>query len=565
MASGTSVGSLYYDLNIDDKNLKGQLDSADKSVKGFSDNLKSGMLKASAGLAVVGAGLTLISKNALDFSVDFLKSSKTLATQIGTTTTEASRLTVALQRMGIDAGKSSQLFGTFSKQIVETSKETDKNATALGRLGIATKDANGKQKDFTTILFATADKFKTMPDGIDKTALSMELFGKSGKDMIKVLNLGSEGIKKLEEQADKLGLTLTAQNIGQIEKYIQSQKDLKQSTDATKLAIGIATAPVLTRFNETLNDTINKLIGTDGPMKDFAVNIIAFGGPLAVGASTLLAFGANLATIVTALSAGALVFAGIATIVLAGLVAWGLLIYKWDEVKKFLGTDLGLYVQIALAVLVPWLAIPLQIALHWQGVLDFFKGMWNWITGNWPLLIGAIAGPFGVAVAYVATHLTELKNNIVNRFNGAKDFLFNAGRDIVGGLINGITSRAGELANQVSNMANNVKNKFKDALDIRSPSKVFMNFGENISEGLAKGLESSKGMVDQAIGSLANNVIAPTIMPVGGLQGSGQAISNNKTINNFNIGTIEDKSDADYILRRSDRNQELEGMGISPT
>jgi phage-related minor tail protein len=37
--AGTEVGSLYYDLNIDDKNLKKQLDDADKSVKGFGDHV----------------------------------------------------------------------------------------------------------------------------------------------------------------------------------------------------------------------------------------------------------------------------------------------------------------------------------------------------------------------------------------------------------------------------------------------------------------------------------------------------------------------------------------------
>jgi hypothetical protein len=44
--------------------------------------------------------------------------------------------------------------------------------------------------------------------------------------MIKVLNLGSAGIKDLEAQADKLGSDSNmAKNIGQIDAYIKAQKD----------------------------------------------------------------------------------------------------------------------------------------------------------------------------------------------------------------------------------------------------------------------------------------------------------------------------------------------------
>src|SRR3990167_8868751 len=73
----TEVGSLYYDLNIDDKNLKRQLDSADRSVKSFGDRVSQqwdNSVTASrrfataatiAGTAVVGA-MTMAGKAAFD-------------------------------------------------------------------------------------------------------------------------------------------------------------------------------------------------------------------------------------------------------------------------------------------------------------------------------------------------------------------------------------------------------------------------------------------------------------------------------------------------------------------
>ena len=370
----TEVGSLYYDLNIDDKNLRTQLDAADKNVQKFGDNasesfdkFQKGAKVAAIGLGVVGAGLTLYAKNATDFTVDLVKSSKNLGVQIGVSTTEASRLVAAFGRMGIEAGAASQMFGIFSKQIVASTKDSEGKALAtqklniqikqtemairdttaaiakdgdasgqlslkledlnntlasqkqqlnqstdaFQKLGISTKDASGKQKDFNTILFETADKFKAMPNGIDKSALAMELFGRSGKDMIKVLNLGSAGIQDLEKQADRLGLTLNANTIGSINKLVQEQKELKQQTDAMKIAVGTATAPVLTEFTSKLNGVVMALLNADGPLRAVTVSVLAFGGPVAGAAAGMLGFIANLDQAKGALSALAGGFTGL--------------------------------------------------------------------------------------------------------------------------------------------------------------------------------------------------------------------------------------------------------------
>ena len=56
-----------------------------------------------------------------------------------------------------------------------------------------------------------ADKFKAMPDGTKKTALAMDILGKSGKDLIPLLNSGSEGLGEMLAEADSLGITLSTE------------------------------------------------------------------------------------------------------------------------------------------------------------------------------------------------------------------------------------------------------------------------------------------------------------------------------------------------------------------
>lgn len=545
MAESTSVGSLHYDLGIDDKNLEPQLDKADRAVKSFSEKLHDGLNKAAAGFAVVGAGLTLISKNATDFTVNFVKSSKGLATQIGTTTEEASRLVAAFGRMGVSADSASQMFGIFSKNIVKATADakngSDATASAFQRLSVSTVAADGTQKGFNAILFEVADKFKAMPNGIDKTSLAMELFGRSGKDMIKVLNLGSDGIKNLEEQADKLGLTLTSSNIAAVSEYIKSQKDLKQTTDALKIAIGTTTAPVLAEFNKSINDIILTLLGTDGPMKAITVNVLAFGGPIAGAAAGVLSFAANLVTAWPAIVATTSGLLGMGAAVIAA---------TWP------------FILIGAAIA----AAALLIITNWDSIWNFLKGIFNWIVNNWPLLLGVLLGPFGLAVGLIIQHFQNIKKGIEDFVAGAGKWLYNAGKDIIGGLIKGIEDEINGAVRAVKKVGGAVIDAARDVLHWHSPSKIFIEAGKSIGQGLAIGINRSTDLALNAMDRLGNNVISPSVNLSNGGSSSG-AVSNG-SMTTFgdtvvNIGQINNKQDEAFVLRRLDRNQQLEGMGIS--
>lgn len=375
-------------------------DQSSKTMDGVADSFQSGMKKVAAVTGVAGVALTAFSKGSVDYLKDVVSSSKTLATQTGMTIEKSSQLVAAMQHVGLSGDTAAAAFRTFSKNIadsrdnaatnaskvaemsnkieaakIEVAKyttEITKNGDASGtlhnkidalnlqirgyqknisestntldKLNVSTVDAQGKNKDFSAILLDVADKFKAMPDGAEKTAAALDLFGRSGASMIKILNNGSDGIKDLEDRAKKLGLTLTNQNIGAINDYIKSQKDLADSTNAVKIQVGTLTAPILTNFNQILNDTITSLMGADSPMKTVTADVLAFGGPVLGAVSGVAAFAGNIAsamplvegftgsiraatattTVFQALAASPVVMGGIAT---AGVLADIALVY----------------------------------------------------------------------------------------------------------------------------------------------------------------------------------------------------------------------------------------------
>jgi hypothetical protein len=68
----------------------------------------------------------------------------------------------------------------------------------------ASFDVNEGLSDTNGTMLALADAFAGMEDGGRKTALAMELLGKSGADLIPFLNQGSDEIERLTEISAKL-------------------------------------------------------------------------------------------------------------------------------------------------------------------------------------------------------------------------------------------------------------------------------------------------------------------------------------------------------------------------
>lgn len=67
------------------------------------------------------------------------------------------------------------------------------------------KDAGIQAKTTDEMMVKLADIFEKMPNGLEKTALSVKLFGKAGADLIPMLNLGSKGLQEAKEKAEAYG------------------------------------------------------------------------------------------------------------------------------------------------------------------------------------------------------------------------------------------------------------------------------------------------------------------------------------------------------------------------
>lgn len=86
---------------------------------------------------------------------------------------------------------------------------TSDASKAFTALGISVTDSSGKLKTTNQVLSEVADKFSVLEDGAAKTALAMAIFGRSGAELIPLLNGGSEALAKMTDEAQKMGLVFS--------------------------------------------------------------------------------------------------------------------------------------------------------------------------------------------------------------------------------------------------------------------------------------------------------------------------------------------------------------------
>ncbi len=236
-----------------------------KSVGDSSDGLgsKLGMLAAAAGAMVAGFASFKTLESGINTATELGGQISKLKRITGETAEESSKLVFAFKHFGLTGDDAVKSLGILEKKLKGVSDEETgvvaggkSTAAILQDIGINALDASGNVLPMSELMPQLADVFKNMPDGVDKTGLAMQLFGKSGKDMIPVLNQGSEGLKALGEDAEKFGLVLDDQSLNKIKQYKFAQRDMSEAFEGIKLQIGMFVLPLLTSLTLKLTEGV---------------------------------------------------------------------------------------------------------------------------------------------------------------------------------------------------------------------------------------------------------------------------------------------------------------------
>lgn len=184
--------------------------SGDAAFKGIEQSSANAFKYAKVAL---GATAALYAANSVagfvKQQIDLADSTGKMAQKVGISVEELSKLQYAAQLADVDTAQLQTGLVKLSKGMVEAANGTGQARNAFSALGINVKNSDGSLKSSGDVLTEVAGKFAQYEDGANKTALAVQLFGKSGAELIPLLNAGADGIKQSGDELERFGGVIT--------------------------------------------------------------------------------------------------------------------------------------------------------------------------------------------------------------------------------------------------------------------------------------------------------------------------------------------------------------------
>lgn len=276
MAGNAVIGALRVTLGLDSAQFEDGLKSAQGNLGKFGGTLGKTLNTLSNSVEIfTGKFIDGIAK-ALDAADEMGKA----AQKFGVPIEQLSALGYAADLAGV----SMDGLGTGLRKLAQNMDDAatggmSRGAEAFQRLGIAVRNADGSMRSQSEVLADVAAKFEKMPDGAQKTAMAMAMFGKSGADLIPLLNQGRDGLAEMTAEAAKLGQIISRETAVSAENFNDNLRRLKLAQEGVYLQITASLAPSLEYLSKELVDAAtsgDRMAASVDAIKNSVINLTSF-------------------------------------------------------------------------------------------------------------------------------------------------------------------------------------------------------------------------------------------------------------------------------------------------
>jgi len=325
-------------ISIGDAVLKitGDASGLDKTLSGIDGKMKKvGIAMAAVGTAIVGSLIAITLKTAS--AADNIEE---MGQRTGLSTTLLQELDYAAKLTGTSIEGLEVATKRMAVTLNDAATGGEEAQQKLAALGLTISDLQGLSPDEQFLRIAKA--LGAIPDPTKRAALAIDIFGRSGTDLLPMLADTTMSLDEMLKKAHDLGLVMSEEDV----KKAAALNDAITSLKAQFGGIGNAIATTLIPVFKDIVDTISKIIKavTDWMAKHPELTKViiaaAFGlGLLLLGFGTFILLAPGILAAGTIMGAGfaaalwpiALIIAGIVALIAIGYV----LVKNWDKIVDF--------------------------------------------------------------------------------------------------------------------------------------------------------------------------------------------------------------------------------------
>jgi hypothetical protein len=464
--------SLGLDLSEIDKaanKVKKALEPTRKSIeslgKGMSTFITGPILAATA-------GLTALAKKTADYGDRVDKMSQ----RLGMSTTAFQEWDYVLSQNGSSIEGLQAGMRTLSQRMDEGVKGTGAGAEVFAKLGVSISTTTGELRKQEDVFADAVRGFQAMEAGVEKTALAQKLFGRSGAELLPLLNAQSGSVDELREKARELGLVMGGDAISASVKFTDQLDTLKRQFSAVGMEVGATFLPILTDHvvpalqdhvipairsaAQTISGLITWFSNLPAPAKGViaaVIGVAAAMGPVLLVVSKVIG---AVAPLIKLLGSFKVVLAavtgpvGIAVVAIGALAAAGVYLYKnYEEVREALD-DVWKTIKNTVSI------VTREIRVVIEGFIATGKALWDRFGSDILVVVQRAFQNIASVVSIVLNTINGVFKAFVaviqGDWEGAGNALKTSGQKIWNGLANLVINTVDTILAAVQRLATSV-------------------------------------------------------------------------------------------------------------
>ncbi|MFN3314601.1 MAG: hypothetical protein ACK46Q_14205 [Hyphomonas sp.] len=377
------IGALRVNLGLDSAQFSKGLKQSQSALQKCGKR----MAVVGAGISAAGAGIALAMRGQMNAADDMGK----LAQKIGIPVDELSRLKHAADMSGVS-------MGSVQTAVMRLSRAMAATPDKFNKIGVSVRDVNGAMRPTSEVMADVAQVLSGMPDGAEKTALAMEYLGRSGADLIPMMNGGRDALKGMFDEADDLGIVISPEMAKNAELFNDNISRLTKQFSGLWTMIAANLAPALVRISDVLVSVAarfrNMSPALQAVISGLAGAVVVLGpvlsglGLMIMGAAPFVGAMAKVALAIRGVSMALLANPiGLAVAAIAG--AAYLITQEWDTVGPWF-SDMwanvkqifGGFADFVGGIFTGDLGGALDgLKAAWEGLKAYYQTLWDGITG----------------------------------------------------------------------------------------------------------------------------------------------------------------------------------------
>lgn len=548
------IFKLFGSIFVDNDEANKSISKTDEKAEGLGTKLGKGIKTATKWGAAIGAGAIAAGAGMFKMATSSAETTDRidkLSQKIGMSRKGFQEFDFIASQSGMSIESLQVGFKTLRTAMEQAEVGKGKGAEAFRALGVSVVDSTGALRDQEEVFNEAVNKLQSMEDGTEKAMLATKLFGKSGQELMPLLNGAAGSMDEMRQQAHDLGLVLSDDAIDAGVAFTDTMDQLKRSFSTAVAAIGVEFMPLITKFADfiianmpTIQTVIQTVFsvfsGVISHVVEWIQTLMSWMGKWKSDNDSALtaiwqAFQQNLTLVWGYVKEAFETIKKIVSTVMEEVTKFlrdkldiilkfwkenGETISKavenvfkfiwetikfimptvttiikvaWDLIKQIFDSAIGIImglVQVLAGILTgDFTKIKDGLLRIWKSLWDLIKGV---VAGAWNLLSGVFGG---------------LWTSISSWFTGLKDDALQWGKNMIQGFIDGIFG----MIDKVKGAVTGVMNVVSDFLGFNSPAKKgegrnIVKWGRNMISGFLDGVDEEGKKLSVAISDIVGSV-----------------------------------------------------------